>query len=398
MAYVAGDTVGFCSYPRNSANVKPQLSDENRYNADAPGRANWQRLTPYFWRRGKPMRKTALRFIFFLLAASCTVNAQTQNTTEDLVKKSSDAVVLIFVSDSGKDTGLGSGFIISSDGKIVTNYHVIKGADKALVKLTNGAFFPVEAVLASDPVSDLAIIKVAGKNLPTLRLGDSETVQAGERVVAIGNPLGLETTVTDGIVSALRKEATASWIQTTAPVSPGNSGGPLLRLDGTVVGVITWNLKLGQNLNFAATSNEVSTLLEKPTNAKPLTTSEKAVEVPSSRIWTSLSSGKDFKVRLDSDYIYTEWTNIPSAWGPSAFSRGEFKKNGAIWGGHMRNQFPCQYGIRVNWITADIESEITSMTSTRIEGRSKTYKEFNCRTKSPKGEAAWKSFTWIPKD
>src|SRR4029077_7492198 len=128
-------------------------------------------------------------------------------------------------------------------------------------------------------------------NLPTLKIADSATAQVGERVVAIGNPLGLETSVTDGIVSAFRTdERNASWIQTTAPISPGNSGGPLLRLDGTVVGVTTWNMKLGQNLNFAATSNEVSTLLEKPTNAKPLTTSEKESDVPSGRIWTSLAS------------------------------------------------------------------------------------------------------------
>lgn len=344
------------------------------------------------------MPKQALRLFVFLAATTCSVNAQNQNTTEELVKKSSDAVVLIFVSNSGKDTGLGSGFIISSDGKIVTNYHVIKGAERALVKLTDGAFFPVDTVLASDPVSDLAIIKVAGRNLPTLKLGDSETVQAGERVIAIGNPLGLETTVTDGIVSALRKEATASWIQTTTPVSPGNSGGPLLRLDGTVVGVITWNLKLGQNLNFAATSNEVSTLLEKPTTAKSLTADEKVVAVPSGRIWTSLSSGKDYKVRLDGDYIYTEWANIPSAWGPSAFGRGELKKAGEIWTGHARNQFPCQYGVRINWIMVDIDMEITSMTGTRIEGRAKNYQGFNCRTNAPKGEATWTSFTWIPKD
>ena len=76
------------------------------------------------------MTRPALKLIAFLAAATCIVNAQTQNTTEDLVKKSSDAVVLIFVSDSGKDAGLGSGFIISSDGKIVTNYHVIKGAER----------------------------------------------------------------------------------------------------------------------------------------------------------------------------------------------------------------------------------------------------------------------------
>src|SRR5713226_5002999 len=86
----------------------------------------------------------------FLVLTGEQLKAQSQDTTEQVVKKCSDAVVLIFVSDSGKETGLGSGFIISPDGKIVTNYHVIKDANKALVKLTNGAFFPVESVLASD--------------------------------------------------------------------------------------------------------------------------------------------------------------------------------------------------------------------------------------------------------
>ncbi len=212
------------------------------------------------------MRSLALVILMLCATATpCKLKAQTQETTEQVVKKCSDAVVLIFVSDSGKETGLGSGFIISSDGKIVTNYHVIKDAQKALVKLTNGAFFPVESVLASDSVKDLAIIKVTGKNLPTLKIADSDTAQVGERVIAIGSPLGLESTVTDGIVSALRNEASTSWIQTTAPVSPGNSGGPLLRLDGTVVGVITWGYKSGQNLNFASPSNYVRDLINAET-------------------------------------------------------------------------------------------------------------------------------------
>jgi S1-C subfamily serine protease len=202
------------------------------------------------------------RLLGLPVAIVSAIAAYGQNTTEQVVKQCSDAVVLIFVSDSsGRETSLGSGFIVSADGKIVTNYHVIKGADKALVKLTNGAFFPVENVLATDPEEDLAIIKVSGRNLPTVKVANSDAVQVGERVIAIGSPLGLESTVSDGIVSALRKESNASWIQTTTPVSPGNSGGPLLRLDGTVVGVVTWGLKLGQNLNFAAPSNEVQSLL-----------------------------------------------------------------------------------------------------------------------------------------
>jgi S1-C subfamily serine protease len=131
------------------------------------------------------------------------------------------------------------------------------------VKLSNGAFFPVDGVLASEADKDLAIIKVKGKNLPFLSLGDFEKVHVGDHVVAIGSPLGLEGTVSDGIVSALRDVASEKWIQTTAPVSHGNSGGPLLDMNNHAVGVITWgvNLELGQNLNFAAPSSEVTALL-----------------------------------------------------------------------------------------------------------------------------------------
>lgn len=327
------------------------------------------------------------------------IRVNAQNTTEQVVKDCSDAVVLIFAEEAGKEIGLGSGFVISSDGKIVTNYHVIRDAQKALVKLTNGSFFPVESVLATDPIEDLAIIKVAGKNLPTLKIADSGTVRVGERVIAIGNPLGLETTVTDGIVSAIRTdERNASWIQTTAPVSPGNSGGPLLRLDGTVVGVITWNMKFAQNLNFAATSSEISLLLAKPSGPRPLNPEKVERAIPNDRVWSSLVSGKDYKVRLDGDYIYTDWANIPPAWGPAAFGKSELKKTGAIWIGNGRNRFPCQYGIKINWITVDIAMEITQLTATRIEGRAKNYGEFNCRTGKPKGEPTWVSFTWIPKD
>jgi S1-C subfamily serine protease len=193
-----------------------------------------------------------------------------QEGVTDVVKRSSDAVVLIAISNSaGQETALGSGFLISADGQIVTNYHVIKDAHAAIVKLSNGAFFPVDSVLASDPDKDLAIIKVNGRNLPFLQIGDLESVHVGDHVVAIGSPLGLEGTVSDGIVSALRDVAKAKWIQTTAPVSHGNSGGPLLDMNNHVVGVITWgvNLQLGQNLNFAAPANEVKTLLSAPTTA-----------------------------------------------------------------------------------------------------------------------------------
>jgi hypothetical protein len=196
-----------------------------------------------------------------------------QESVAAVVKQSSDAVVLIVISDStGTETALGSGFLVSPDGKVVTNYHVVSGAHSAIVKLSNGALFSAAGVLAFDADQDLAIIKVNGKNLPFLNLADINKLQVGDHVVAIGSPLGLEGTVSDGIISAVREEGHTKWIQTTAPVSHGNSGGPLLNMGGSVVGVITWGVSLqeGQNLNFAIPSGEVNALLSKSAALLPL--------------------------------------------------------------------------------------------------------------------------------
>lgn len=178
---------------------------------------------------------------FGLLIVQQSLGQPGATSVAEVVKRSSDSVVQIVVSDSlGQQIALGSGFLISADGRIVTNFHVVKGGHSAIVKLTNGAFFPVEGVLAVDADKDIAVVKVAGKNLPFLALGKGEDVHVGDHVVAIGSPLGLEGTVSDGIVSALREDGPSrSWIQTTAPVSHGNSGGPLLDLKTNVVGVVT---------------------------------------------------------------------------------------------------------------------------------------------------------------
>lgn len=186
--------------------------------------------------------KACATALLTLLSAQHMRAQQGQRSQSEIVKATLDSVVLIVVSDeNGEPIAEGSGFIMSSDGKIVTNYHVIAGAKAASVKLNNGASFVVDGVLADDSDHDLAVIKVAGKNLPSLTLADLATVAVGDHVLAIGSPLGLEDSVSDGIVSGFREGSTGkSWIQTTAPASPGNSGGPLLLMDGKVAGVITW--------------------------------------------------------------------------------------------------------------------------------------------------------------
>jgi serine protease Do len=138
--------------------------------------------------------------------------------------------------------GQGSGFLISSDGYILTNHHVVGDADKVLVLLKDGREFEA-TIIGSDKRTEIAVIKIEANNLPTLEFGDSEALRIGEWVLAIGNPFGLEHSVTAGIVSAKGRGIGimdySDFIQTDAAINPGNSGGPLLDLDGKVVGMNT---------------------------------------------------------------------------------------------------------------------------------------------------------------
>jgi serine protease Do len=137
----------------------------------------------------------------------------------------------------------GSGFIISPDGYILTNNHMIEGVSKIVIELTNGQTFTAQ-VIGNDPDSDIAVIKIDSQNLSYLKFADSDTLEVGEWVLAIGNPLGLAHTVTAGIVSATGRTGFAlnqleNYIQTDAAINFGNSGGPLINLDGEVVGINT---------------------------------------------------------------------------------------------------------------------------------------------------------------
>ncbi len=140
-------------------------------------------------------------------------------------------------------TGQGSGFIISEDGYILTNTHVIDGADKITVRLNNGKEYRARHVGADDR-TEVAVIKIDAEDLPTVRLGDATSLKIGEWVIAIGNPFGLSETLTVGVVSALGRNNMGiadyeDFIQTDAAINPGNSGGPLLNIDGEVVGINT---------------------------------------------------------------------------------------------------------------------------------------------------------------
>jgi Do/DeqQ family serine protease len=155
------------------------------------------------------------------------------------------------------ERGTGSGFIINKEGDIITNAHVVDGADRVTVVLKDGRKLEGK-VLGRDPLTDIAVVKVSEANLPVVSLGSSQNLQPGEWAIAIGNPLGLDNTVTAGIISALGRSSgqigvdkRVSFIQTDAAINPGNSGGPLLNQKGEVIGVNTAIIQGAQGLGFA---------------------------------------------------------------------------------------------------------------------------------------------------
>jgi len=173
-----------------------------------------------------------------------------------------------------QEIGGGSGFIISSDGYVVTNKHVVVDTEaEYTVLLNNGDKHPAK-VLARDPSNDLAILKIDGKNFPTLQLGDSDSLKVGQSVIAIGNALGeFRNTVSTGVVSGLARSITASsgpssserllgLIQTDASINPGNSGGPLMDTTGQVIGINVAVAQGAQNIGFALPINQVKQTIE----------------------------------------------------------------------------------------------------------------------------------------
>ena len=165
--------------------------------------------------------------------------------------------------------GTGSGFITSADGRVVTNAHVVEGADSVVVVLTDGRRLRGD-VVGTDRVTDLAVIKINATGLPTAKLGNSDKLLPGQAAIAIGNPLGLDNTVTQGIISATGRSSAdvgvpterINFIQTDAAINPGNSGGPLLNSSGEVIGVNTAIIQGAQGLGFAIPINTVKRIAE----------------------------------------------------------------------------------------------------------------------------------------
>ena len=240
------------------------------------------------------VRRFARKLLSLAFIASGVVAAQSKSPRKDIptiAKAAKGAIVAIVMANDDEPIARGTGFLVSPDGVIVTNYHVIETGNVGIVKLSDGTVLPVDGVLAADKVRDLAIIKIHGKNFSTLTLGNSDRIEIGEEVVAIGNPLGLELTVSNGILSGVRtlEKEGGKFLQITAPISHGSSGGPLFNMAGEVVGITAGIIEGGESLNFAVPINETTPLLltnssklqklpnehgSAPTDAPPSTTAE----------------------------------------------------------------------------------------------------------------------------
>ena len=199
-----------------------------------------------------------------------TITPPEHNTTEQSVqqiaqKALASTVYLRGYDVDGKELGAGSGFFVGTD-KVATNHHVIKGTVSIYAKIVGEEeWYVVESIAATDETHDLAVLKLSGITAPALPLTDSDAVQVGDSVYAVGNPERLEGTFSEGIISSIRGEGNNKWIQMTASISPGSSGGAVLNNKGKVIGVATASHPgaEAENLNFAVPSNYLKALLRR---------------------------------------------------------------------------------------------------------------------------------------
>jgi serine protease Do len=226
----------------------------------------------YFWRQAHPQPDPApavpsltsldhefTSLVSQVLPAVVSINALPASLANPR------ALLLQRMMGSSPQASSGSGVIVSPNGHIVTNLHVVAGAGAVEVQLGDGRSLPA-AMVGADPLSDIAILKIEATDLKYLRFGDSDEVNVGQMVFAVGNPLGLHETVTQGIISAkgrrAQSEAANEFFQTDAAINPGNSGGPLINLKGEIIAINNSVSLQGQGIGFAIPSNTVRHVFE----------------------------------------------------------------------------------------------------------------------------------------
>ena len=209
--------------------------------------------------------------LFLLLSAGGLGSARAQDRLPELIKRVVPAVVTVVgYNAAGKVIRLGSGVFIDPEGHLITNLHVIKGVARAEVKLLKGEVYPLTEIVAADEKADLVKLVVnLPRGAPHYLTVSGARPNAGERVIVLGSPLGLEQTATDGMVSAIRTiRDRGEFLQISAPISPGSSGGPVVNMAGQVIGIATFQVR-GQGINFAVPGYRVLALRDGPSRPLP---------------------------------------------------------------------------------------------------------------------------------
>jgi hypothetical protein len=197
-----------------------------------------------------------MKLIVLFSLLSLSVLAQTPKKPSDIAREQGQAVVVIEALDAnGNVSNQGSGFLVTAKGAILTNLHVIQGAHTVRVKLPNGDVYKTQELVDVDDTKDLAILKIKGFKLPTVALGDSDKTEIGEAITVISSPEGLTNSLSTGVISGVRRLESLRVFQITAPISQGSSGGAVFDSNGNVIGIVTYLLRGGQNLNFAVPVN-----------------------------------------------------------------------------------------------------------------------------------------------
>lgn len=232
-----------------------------------------------------------------------------QMTVKDIAKESNKVLLLYAYDKHEFEIASGSGFIVSEDGKILTNYHVIEGASSIKAVDNNGKSIKIKGIYYYNEEQDIALLQLDSNNkFPYVKLGDSDDLMQGDEIVAIGSPRGLQNSVSEGIVSRVRKDARAGYddLQISAAISPGSSGGPLFNMKGEVVGITYAKLKDAENINFAIPINEAKPIISREKTLSPISVISKEDEKPTYEGFVNFLYQKytyfwlgDFKVHMD---------------------------------------------------------------------------------------------------
>lgn len=272
-----------------------------------------------------------IKIIFVLLVCLLLFPTTCPANADKIFNENNDSVVVVKTYDKkDKPLSQGSGFIISTNGVVVTNHHVIDGAYKIFVKIGNKAI-RVDKVIDKDKENDLALLKIKIGNYPVVTLGSIDNISIGENIYVIGSPQGLENTISDGILSGIREISPGKKVlQITAPISQGSSGGPVFNEEGMVVGVVTFLLMKAQNLNFAmpidlvnyysGTKRSLKTKVVEPENLTPKKTERKIASFENSSLKITTVESDE---AIDSGEEADHWFRMGVSYGKANMHKEE---------------------------------------------------------------------------